>query len=174
MKKEWFWRFVLGQVGEHRILLIFRFRRCCFPCAVMYMHNLLYCTVGFVHSHPYVHRLSLRCAILSFLRVISYRLVLLSQCVHFTLSLPTGLPPAIPGGDEASLFAGEIFKMYQKFAALKGWQWEEMSLSKSEIGGFKDAQASITGDSVFRLMKFESGVHRVQRIPVNDVRIQTR
>ena len=72
------------------------------------------------------------------------------------------------------MFAGEIFKMYQKFAALKGWQWEEMSLSKSEIGGFKDAQASITGESVFKLMKFESGVHRVQRIPVNDVRIQTR
>jgi peptide chain release factor 1 len=78
------------------------------------------------------------------------------------------------GGDEASLFAGELFKMYQKYASLMGWHWEEMSLSKSEIGGFKGAQASITGEAVYKMMKFESGVHRVQRVPVNDVRIQTR
>lgn len=78
------------------------------------------------------------------------------------------------GGDEASLFAGELFKMYQKYASLMGWQWEEMSLSRSEIGGFKEAQASITGEAVYKMMKFESGVHRVQRVPVNDVRIQTR
>ena len=63
--------------------------------------------------------------------------------------------------------------MYQKFSKLMNWRWEELSLSKSEIGGFKEAQASISGDSVFKNLKFESGVHRVQRIPVNDSKIQT-
>lgn len=77
------------------------------------------------------------------------------------------------GGDEASLFAHEVFKMYQKFSAVMGWKWEELSLSKSEIGGFKEAQAQINGESVYRRLKYESGVHRVQRIPVNDVKIQT-
>jgi peptide chain release factor 1 len=77
------------------------------------------------------------------------------------------------GGDEASLFASEIFKMYQKFAAFKGWKWEELQLSKTEIGGFKEAQASVTGEQVFKHFKFESGVHRVQRIPSNDIKIQT-
>lgn len=77
------------------------------------------------------------------------------------------------GGDEASLFASEIFKMYQKYASVKGWKWEEMSYSRSEIGGFREAHASISGENVFRYLKYESGVHRVQRIPVNDVKIQT-
>ena len=77
------------------------------------------------------------------------------------------------GGDEASLFASEIFKMYQKFAGLRGWRWDEISYNKSEIGGFKEAQASVTGEEVFKLLKFESGTHRVQRVPVNDVKIQT-
>jgi peptide chain release factor 1 len=77
------------------------------------------------------------------------------------------------GGDEASLFAGELFKMYQKFSQSMGWKWEEISLTKTEIGGFKEAQATINGDSVYKSLKFESGVHRVQRVPVNDVKIQT-
>lgn len=77
------------------------------------------------------------------------------------------------GGDEASLFAGEIFKMYQKFSVGRGWRWEELSYTKTEIGGFKEAQASVTGDEVFKYLKFESGTHRVQRVPVNDVKIQT-
>ena len=77
------------------------------------------------------------------------------------------------GGDEASLFAGEIFKMYQKYSLLNGWKWEELSLTKTDIGGFKEAQASINGEAVFKLLKFESGVHRVQRVPVNDTKIQT-
>lgn len=77
------------------------------------------------------------------------------------------------GGDEASLFASEIFKMYQKFSLLNGWKWEELSLSKTDIGGFKEAQASINGEAVFKLLKFESGVHRVQRVPINDTKIQT-
>lgn len=77
------------------------------------------------------------------------------------------------GGDEASLFASEIFRMYQRYAGLMGWRWEELSFNKSEIGGFKEAQASVKGESVFKKLKFESGVHRVQRIPINDTKIQT-
>ena len=77
------------------------------------------------------------------------------------------------GGDEASLFASDVFKMYQKYAISMGWKWEELSMSKSDIGGFREAQVSISGEYVFRNMKFESGVHRVQRIPDNDTRIQT-
>lgn len=77
------------------------------------------------------------------------------------------------GGDEASLFAGEVFKMYQKFSVTRGWRWEEISSTQTEIGGFKEAQASVTGNEVFKYLKFESGTHRVQRVPVNDVKIQT-
>jgi peptide chain release factor 1 len=77
------------------------------------------------------------------------------------------------GGDEASLFAGEVFKMYQKFAGENNWKWEEISLSRTEVGGFKEAQALVSGDSVFKHLKYEAGVHRVQRVPVNDVKIQT-
>jgi len=77
------------------------------------------------------------------------------------------------GGDEASLFAGELYQMYSKFAHLMGWHWDELTFSKTDVGGFKEAQACIKGEDVFRRLKFESGVHRVQRIPVNDIRIQT-
>jgi len=79
------------------------------------------------------------------------------------------------GGDEASLFAGEVFKMYQKFASLQGWTWEELSLSRSDAGGFKEAQALINGHGkpVYKVLKYEAGVHRVQRVPSNDVRIHT-
>lgn len=63
--------------------------------------------------------------------------------------------------------------MYKLFAAVKGWKWEEMSVSRTDLGGFKEAQAMISGEAVFKHMKFEAGVHRVQRVPVNDVRIQT-
>jgi peptide chain release factor 1 len=69
------------------------------------------------------------------------------------------------GGEEAALFAGELFRMYQRYAALKGWKFEVMSLSETGIGGFKEAIASITGRGVFERLKFESGVHRVQRVP---------
>lgn len=71
------------------------------------------------------------------------------------------------------MFAGEVFAMYKHFADLQGWKWDQMSLTKSEIGGFKEAQANISGENVFQRMKYESGVHRVQRVPVNDVKIQT-
>lgn len=77
------------------------------------------------------------------------------------------------GGDEASLFAGEVFMMYKKYAALMGWKWDDISMTKTDIGGFKEAQAIVNGQAVFKFLKFESGVHRVQRIPGNDTRIQT-
>ncbi len=72
------------------------------------------------------------------------------------------------GGDEASLFAGDLFRMYQRFADLNGWRTEIISASESEVGGYKEIVASITGASVFARMKFESGVHRVQRVPVTE------
>lgn len=63
--------------------------------------------------------------------------------------------------------------MYHKYATLQGWRWEELSLTRTDIGGFKEAQASIHGEQVFKRLKHESGVHRVQRIPVNSKVIQT-
>ena len=69
------------------------------------------------------------------------------------------------GGGEAALFAAELFGMYQKYAHLQGWVFEILSISDTGIGGYKEATASIIGKNVFSKMKFESGVHRVQRIP---------
>ncbi|MDB2415009.1 peptide chain release factor 1 [Rickettsiales bacterium] len=69
------------------------------------------------------------------------------------------------GGDEAALFAGNLFRMYQRYAEKRGWKFEIMSISETGIGGYKEAQASISGKNVFERMKFESGVHRVQRVP---------
>jgi peptide chain release factor 1 len=69
------------------------------------------------------------------------------------------------GGEEAALFAAELFRMYQRYAALHGWRFEMMELSETGIGGFKEAIAAITGKNVFERLKFESGVHRVQRVP---------
>ncbi|MEL6790938.1 MAG: peptide chain release factor 1 [Pseudomonadota bacterium] len=69
------------------------------------------------------------------------------------------------GGDEAALFAGDLFRMYQRFAQLEGWKVEVLTMSESEVGGYKEIQANISGQSVFAKMKFEAGVHRVQRVP---------
>lgn len=69
------------------------------------------------------------------------------------------------GGDEAALFAGDLFRMYQRYAALNGWKVETMSASSSERGGFKEIIAMVTGKGVFAKLKYESGVHRVQRVP---------
>jgi peptide chain release factor 1 len=69
------------------------------------------------------------------------------------------------GGEEAALFAAELFRMYQRYAALHNWRFEMMEVSETGIGGFKEAIASITGHDVFHRLKFESGVHRVQRVP---------
>ncbi len=72
------------------------------------------------------------------------------------------------GGDEAALFAGDLFRMYQRYAAARGWRVEIDSLSEGEAGGFKEIIASIGGDGVFGRLKFESGVHRVQRVPATE------
>ncbi|MCL2474247.1 MAG: peptide chain release factor 1 [Alphaproteobacteria bacterium] len=69
------------------------------------------------------------------------------------------------GGDEAGLFGALLFEMYRKYAAHRGWQFEVMSLSENDLGGLKEGVAQITGKGVFARMKFESGVHRVQRVP---------
>ena len=69
------------------------------------------------------------------------------------------------GGDEASLFAGDLYRMYQRYAALRGWKLEPVSESEGTMGGFKEVIAEISGHGVYARMKFESGVHRVQRVP---------
>ncbi|RYM14426.1 MULTISPECIES: peptide chain release factor 1 [Sphingobium] len=72
------------------------------------------------------------------------------------------------GGDEAALFAGDLFRMYQRYADTQGWKMELMSANASEVGGFKEVVASINGVGVFAKLKFESGVHRVQRVPATE------
>ena len=72
------------------------------------------------------------------------------------------------GGDEAALFAGDLLRMYQRFAEEKGWRFELISASVSDVGGYKEAVASINGNGVFARLKFESGVHRVQRVPATE------
>ncbi|WP_114362984.1 peptide chain release factor 1 [Ciceribacter lividus] len=69
------------------------------------------------------------------------------------------------GGSEAALFAGDLFRMYERFASSKGWKVEVLSASEGEAGGYKEIIASITGRGAFSKLKFESGVHRVQRVP---------
>jgi peptide chain release factor 1 len=69
------------------------------------------------------------------------------------------------GGDEAALFAGDLFRMYQRYAAEHGWRVEVESVSEGDAGGYKEIIASIEGEGVFGRLKFESGVHRVQRVP---------
>ncbi len=72
------------------------------------------------------------------------------------------------GGDEAALFAAELFRMYQRYADQRGWRFEVLEYSETEIGGCKEASATISGKGVFARLKFESGVHRVQRVPVTE------
>jgi peptide chain release factor 1 len=69
------------------------------------------------------------------------------------------------GGDEAALFAGDLFRMYERYAAKQGWKTEVLSLSEGTKGGFKEIVAEVSGRGVFAKLKFESGVHRVQRVP---------
>jgi peptide chain release factor 1 len=72
------------------------------------------------------------------------------------------------GGDEAALFAGDLLRMYQRFAESQSWRLEIISASAAELGGYKEVVASVTGQGVFAKLKFESGVHRVQRVPVTE------
>ncbi len=72
------------------------------------------------------------------------------------------------GGDEAALFAADLYRMYEKFAAEQGWRVEIISASSSDVGGFKEVVANIQGNGVFAKLKYESGVHRVQRVPVTE------
>ncbi len=69
------------------------------------------------------------------------------------------------GGDEASLFAGDLYRMYQRQAEILGWKTESIDASPSEVGGFKEVVFKVSGEEVFRFLKYESGVHRVQRVP---------
>ena len=72
---------------------------------------------------------------------------------------------AAAGGDEAAIFAGDLFKMYERFCAAHKWKIELMDVSPSEAGGYKEIQFKVKGERVYSVMKFESGVHRVQRVP---------
>jgi peptide chain release factor 1 len=72
------------------------------------------------------------------------------------------------GGDEAGLFAADLFRMYQRYAELRGWRFELIGASETGIGAYKEASAAISGKGVFARLKFESGVHRVQRVPVTE------
>ena len=79
------------------------------------------------------------------------------------------------GGDEAAIFAGDLFKMYQRFCDHQGWKLEVLDASPSDAGGFKSIEFKVNGDKVYSVMKYESGVHRVQRVPKTESqgRIQT-
>src|SRR5262249_43510692 len=72
------------------------------------------------------------------------------------------------GGDEAALFAADLFRMYSRYALLHGWKTEIISVSANDLGGYKEIIAAITGRGVFARLKYESGVHRVQRVPITE------
>jgi peptide chain release factor 1 len=72
------------------------------------------------------------------------------------------------GGDEASIFAADLLRMYQRFAESRGWKSEVLEASSSDVGGFREVVARVSGEDVFRVLKYESGVHRVQRVPATE------
>ena len=72
------------------------------------------------------------------------------------------------GGDEASIFAGDLFRMYQRFSVLQGWQFQVMDYTEAPSGGYKEIVVSVKGEDVYGKLKFESGVHRVQRVPATE------
>ena len=102
------------------------------------------------------------------------RLMLLPRDIADERSAILEIRPAA-GGDEAALFAAELFGAYQRYAAREGWRFEVLDYDESDLGGVKGATASIEGRGVFAKLKFESGVHRVQRVPAteNQGRIHT-
>lgn len=72
------------------------------------------------------------------------------------------------GGDEAALFAGDLYRMYSRYAETRGWKIEPLESSASDVGGFKEISFKVSGDEVYRTLRFESGVHRVQRVPATE------
>ncbi len=72
------------------------------------------------------------------------------------------------GGDEAALFAGDLFRMYSKYCEIKGWHLTVSSFSEGAVGGYKEIVANVTGENVYGIMKYEPGVHRVQRVPATE------
>ena len=98
---------------------------------------------------------------------LSLRLALLPKDEADDRSAILEIRPAA-GGDEAGLFAAELFQAYQKYANLQGWRFEVLDYTESELGGLKEGISEITGKSVFAKLKFESGVHRVQRVPATE------
>lgn len=78
------------------------------------------------------------------------------------------------GGDEAAIFAGDLYKMYQRFCESRGWKTTVLDSSPSEAGGFKSIEFKVEGDRVYSVMKFESGVHRVQRVPKTESQAASR
>ena len=72
------------------------------------------------------------------------------------------------GGEEAALWAADLFKMYQKYAENQGWKMTLMSMSEAESGGYREVTANITGEAVYSKLKWEAGVHRVQRVPATE------
>jgi peptide chain release factor 1 len=72
------------------------------------------------------------------------------------------------GGDEANIFAGDLFRMYSRYAEQQGWRVEVMNTNVAETGGFREIIFNISGQDVYKFLKFESGVHRVQRVPVTE------
>jgi peptide chain release factor 1 len=110
------------------------------------------------------------------LRALRERHEIMEQEVR-TLLLPRDPADARPaileiragtGGDEAALFAGDLFRMYARYADLKGWSVEVLSESEGTMGGYKEVVAALTGKGVYGALKFESGVHRVQRVPATE------
>ena len=75
---------------------------------------------------------------------------------------------AAAGGAESALFAADLLRMYQRYAETQGWKFEVLDASSSDLGGYKDAIVSVTGPDVFKCLKYESGVHRVQRVPATE------
>jgi len=108
--------------------------------------------------------------------VLEQRLVDLEEAIQETILPPDPLEGrdvileirAGTGGDEASLFAADLLRMYTRFAETKGWKVESLDSSPSEVGGFKEVIVKISGEDVYRVMKYESGVHRVQRVPATE------
>ncbi|MDD3118817.1 MAG: peptide chain release factor 1 [Victivallales bacterium] len=95
------------------------------------------------------------------------RLALLPPDPNDTRNIIIEIRPAA-GGDESALFAAELYRLYTRYAETRGWKCETLDFSNSDLGGIKEAVFSLSGDGVFSRMKYESGVHRVQRVPVTE------